>query len=113
MYDADCLDAAWDLVKDWTEAERESLRRNAPVMGLAAPIRTETLRDVAIRVLEIAREGLKRRAMLSVSGDDETRFLTELEEIARTGLNPAQVLIAKFKTDWNGDVRHAFKECAF
>ena len=113
MYDADCLDAAWDLVKDWTEAERESLRRNAPVMGLAAPIRTETLRDVAIRVLEIAREGLKRRAMLSVSGDDETGFLTELEEIARTGLNPAQVLIAKFKTDWNGDVRHAFKECAF
>lgn len=113
MYDSTALDAAWDLVKDWTEAERESLRRNAPVMGLDSPIRSETLQDVAIRTLEIAREGLKRRSKLSVSGDDETGFLTELEEIARTGLNPAQLLIAKYKSDWNGDVSHAFKECAF
>ena len=113
LYDQECLDAAWDLVKDFSAAERESMRRNAPVLGLASPIRNTTLQTLAVRAVEIARLGLKKRALLSYSGDDETGFLTELEEIARSGINPAQRLLQKYHGSWKGDLSHAFSEYAY
>lgn len=30
LYDSNALDAAWDLVRDWTEADRQSLRDAVP-----------------------------------------------------------------------------------
>ena len=58
LYDAAALDAAAELVADWTVEEREAMRRDVPRLALAAPLRTRTLRDVALEVLDIAREGL-------------------------------------------------------
>src|SRR5690606_25805996 len=34
LYDEDCLSAAWDLVKDWSAADRQALREAAPRLGL-------------------------------------------------------------------------------
>jgi glutamate--cysteine ligase len=113
LYDQTSLDAAWDLVKDWTAAEREALRRSVPVMGLAAPIRQTSLQPIAIEALKIARSGLKRRAMHNSAGDDETGFLGELEDIAATGRSPAHVLIERYKTVWGRDVRPVFTERAY
>ena len=49
---------------------------------------------MAIDVLEIG-EGC-RRARLDHSGNDETSFLNPLTEIARTGVCPAETLLASF-----------------
>ena len=38
LYDDNALDAAWDLVKDWTAAERQKLRDDVPRLGFAATI---------------------------------------------------------------------------
>ena len=43
----DRLDAAWELVKDWSNAEREQLRADVPKQGLAAKIGGRTVRDIA------------------------------------------------------------------
>ena len=39
LYDAQALDAAWELVKDWTAEEREALRNAVPKSALATPFR--------------------------------------------------------------------------
>jgi glutamate--cysteine ligase len=113
FYDAAALDAAADLVGDWTDAEREAMRRNVPRLALAAPLRTRSLRDVALEVLDIAREGLHRRARRSVVGDDETHFLDPLFAIAHSGSTAADNLLDSFRTRWAGAIDPVFTEYAY
>src|SRR6056297_2550612 len=47
LYDGAALDAAWDLVKDWTTEERSALRNGVPEQGLSVPFRGGTLQDIA------------------------------------------------------------------
>lgn len=113
LYDEAALDAAWDLVKDWTAAERDQMRRDVPKMGLQTPFRGKTLQDIAKIALVISREGLKTRARFNGHGESETVFLQDLDGFARTGMNNADKLIADFNGDWNGDVTKAYEFCTF
>ena len=113
LYDQDCLDAAWDLVKDYSAVEREMMRRGAPVLGLKTPIRDRNIQDLAKAALEISRAGLKRRARLNPAGDDETGFLTGLEQIALSGKNSAQQLLDLYHGPWKGDINQVFEHCAY
>src|SRR3981081_3898585 len=63
------------LLSAWTAAARRAMRREVPRLGLDTPHRSRTLRDIALEVLEIAREGLHRRAVRDTGGEDETLFL--------------------------------------
>src|SRR5215207_8384101 len=47
LYEDGPLDAAWDLVKDWTAVERQALRDAVPREGLKAMIRGRTVQDTA------------------------------------------------------------------
>ena len=47
LYDDTSLDAAWDLVKNWTAAERQKLRDEVPKAGLAATIHGRTAGEIA------------------------------------------------------------------
>jgi glutamate--cysteine ligase len=111
LYDDGALDAAWDLVKHWSMAEREALRDAVPKLALDAPIPGGgKLLDLAREVLPIARAGLSSRARLSTSGDNETGFLEPLEEIADSGKVPAQRLLDKFHGEWGGDISRVYEE---
>ena len=61
LYDQDCLDAAWDIVKDWTAPERQKLRDDVPKQALKATIRGRSMLDLAKDCLTLAHAGLKRR----------------------------------------------------
>lgn len=114
LYDQQALDAAWDVVKHWTLDERQALREAAPKLGLSAPIPGGgELRDIARQVLDIAHAGLKARARLSASGEDETGFLEPLREIVRTGKVPAELLLDRYHGAWNGDVSQVYREASF
>jgi glutamate--cysteine ligase len=78
LYDGAALDAAWALVRDWTAEERATLRAEVPRAALKTRFRNRTVGDVARDVLEIARDGLKARALLDRNGDDESVFLDTL-----------------------------------
>jgi glutamate--cysteine ligase len=93
--------------------DREALRRGAPVLGLRAPIRGNSAKDIAQAALAIARQGLKSRARADGSGQDETHFLAELDDIAASGVTPAERLIERYRTEWGGDVRRVFEACAY
>ncbi len=113
LYDSDALDACWELVKDWTAAEREALRLTAPMLGLRAPFRNTDLQALALQVLAIARQGLAARGRNSPCGDDETVFLEVMEEIAEQGTTPAEMLLNQWRTEWHGDVHRIFEACAY
>jgi glutamate--cysteine ligase len=113
LYDSVALDAAWDLVADWTAEEREAMRRDVPRLGLATPLRTRILRDIALEMLEIAREGLHRRARRSVTGEDETHFLDPLFAIAGGGHTPAEQLLEDYRTRWDGAIDPVFTDYAY
>jgi glutamate--cysteine ligase len=113
LYDQGALDAAWDLVKDWTAEERETLRREVPRTALATPFRGRPLRETAARVLEIAQAGLKARGRRGKVSADETEYLEALAEIVASGRTPAEDLLARFGGPWSGKVAPIYRECAY
>ncbi|MDE2562474.1 MAG: glutamate--cysteine ligase [Sphingomonadales bacterium] len=114
LYDQTALDAAWDLVKDWTMEEREALRGAVPRLALDAPVPGgRRLRDIAGQVLAIARAGLSARGQLNSAGDNESGFLGPLDDIVASGKVPAQVLLEKYNTTWGGDLRRIYEEKSF
>ncbi|SFK08999.1 glutamate--cysteine ligase [Methylocapsa palsarum] len=112
FYDSPALDAAFDLVKPWTAEARETLRADAPRLGLEATIAGRKLRDVASDVLGFARAGLARRDRRDSEGRDETCFLDPLDEVVAAGTQ-AEALIGRYKSEWGGSVAPAFEECVY
>ncbi|GIL00013.1 MAG: glutamate--cysteine ligase [Alphaproteobacteria bacterium] len=113
LYDSGTLDAAWDLVKDWTAEEREALRRDVPKLALKTPFRGKPLQHVARAVVELAADGLRRRAKLDQVGGDEGHFLEVLRRIAETGVTPAEEKLEAYRTRWQGSVDPVFAEYAY
>ncbi|MCK5910855.1 MAG: glutamate--cysteine ligase, partial [Caulobacter sp.] len=113
FYDDAALAAAWDLCKDWTIEDREGLRRDVPRLGLKATVAGRTVQDVAKDFVAIAKSGLKNRAQLNGGFLDETIYLGDLEEIADSGITPAERLLALYNGDWKGDIGRVFTDCAY
>ena len=113
LYDQAALDAAWDWVKDWTEEERDQLRRDVPKYGLQTKFRNGTMQDLAKRALVLSREGLKTRHKLNAYGESETVFLAELDDMAKTGKSNADKLLQLYKGSWEGDITRAYQDCIY
>jgi glutamate--cysteine ligase len=113
LYDDDCLEAAWDLVKDWSAAERQTLRDDVPRQGFKAAIRGRSMLELAKECLTLAHAGLKRRDRRDAEGRDETRYLAALGDIVTRGVTPAEDMLEKFRTAWGGSVAPAYEEYAY
>ncbi|HID40289.1 MAG TPA: glutamate--cysteine ligase, partial [Calditrichaeota bacterium] len=113
LYDGTALDAAWDLVKDWTDEERQQLRDDVPKLALDAPFRDGTVNDIAKQMLEISRLGLKNRNRQNPLCDDETIYLESIQRIVNEGKPPAARMIEQFENEWNGDIDQIFKHYAY
>ncbi len=112
-YDRGALDAAWDLVKNWTREEHEYLRNEVPRRALGTPFKGRSVREIALEVLAIAEEGLKRRNRRDRSGNDERYHLETLMEIASAGRTPAEELLEAYQSRWQGSVDPLNKEYAY
>jgi glutamate--cysteine ligase len=113
FYNSTALDAAWDLVKGWTRADRAELKAAVPRDALAATVAGRSARDVARDLLAIARSGLKARARLNAQGADEGIFLDPLDRIVETGMTQADTLLALYHGRWQGSVQPVFEEFAY
>ncbi|MES1155039.1 MAG: glutamate--cysteine ligase [Pseudorhodoplanes sp.] len=113
LYDEKALDACWQIVKDWTTAERQALRDTVPTQGFAAAIRGRTLLTLATETLKLSRAGLARRARMDPGGQDETRYLDPLDDLVSRGTTPAEELLVKYNGPWAGSVDPVFKEYAY
>jgi glutamate--cysteine ligase len=113
LYDASALDAAWSLCADWSMAERLRLRTDAARLGLKARAGSRTLQDIALELLEIAASGLHARNRLNAAGDNESGFLLPLQEIAESGLTPAERKLELYHGRWGRSVDPVFTEFAY
>jgi len=113
LYDSTALDAAWDLVKDFTRAERHALRDGVPKYALKLPFRSGNVRNLAVEALRIAAAGLRRRARLNSNGADESIYLDPLIEIVDADQTPAERKLELFHGPWNGNVDPVFREFAY
>ena len=113
LYDDDSLDAAWDMVKDWTAEERQRLRDEVPKLGFAAKIGGRSILQLAKATLALAESGLVRRRRQDKNGHDETRYLRVLQEFAARGITPAEELLEKYHGRWGGSVAPVFAEYAY
>lgn len=61
LYDSDALDQAWDLIRDWPIEFHQQLRADVPRNGLHTQLpERQTLANMAMETIEIARHGLLR-----------------------------------------------------
>ena len=113
LYEQSALDAAWDIVKDWTAEERQKLRDDVPRLGLKAMIRGRTMRELAAEVLVLARTGLAARAISGCKGKPETTFLDVLDETVSSGKTAADNLLDLYNGAWKGDVSRVFRDFSY
>ena len=113
LYEQSSLDAAWDLVKDWTDEEHAALRLNVPKDAFHTKFRNGTVKDIAKEVLKISGSGLKLRAELNHNGDDEQIFLKCLNDMTDKNQTRAEEMLEKYHGEWNGDITKLYKEYAF
>jgi glutamate--cysteine ligase len=114
LYDQGALDAAWDEVRHWTIEERQVLRDAVPKLGLKAAVPGGgTLQQLGKRILDIAEGGLNARGRLNAAGDNESGFIDPLREIVASGRTPAEMLLERYRGEWNGDVGCVYDEQSF
>jgi len=113
LYDQGALDAAWDLVKDWTIEDHDYLRSHAPRTGLSTRFQGLPLSDLARDMIEIAHAGLRARKRLDAEGNDETIYLAPLDRAVASGLAPADELLAKWQGEWQGSFEPLFRDYAY
>jgi glutamate--cysteine ligase len=113
LYDDTALNAAWDLVKDWSAEERQALRDGVPRLALTTPFRRTTVHDISRQVLAIAEAGLKARALKNSKDEDETIYLEFLADTVASGRTPADELLARYEGPWKKQIDNVFEEYAF
>lgn len=110
LYDDTALDGAWDLVRDWTEAERQALRLDVPRRAIHTPFRNRTVAEIGDEVIALAEAGLRRRARLDARGEDETRYLAPIRETLALRKTPAERWLDRYHGAWGGDLTRIFDE---
>ena len=113
LYDETSLEAAWSVVKDWTEEERQGMRDIVPRLALKTPLRSGIVQDIAREVVAIAKAGLMARGEKNPLCGDESSFLEVLEMAADSGITPAEHLLEKYERDWHGDIDRVFTSEAY
>ncbi len=113
LYDDDCIEGAWDLVKRWSFHERLALSDVAQKIGLEARAGRIPLKELAAELLNVAMIGLVRQKALNERGEDESIYLYRLMDMVRSGYNQAALTISRWKGRWNYDVGRMVEGCSY
>lgn len=113
LYEDSALNAAWDLVKDWSIGDMATMRADAPRLGFETPWQNKNFLDLAKEVLKISDEGLRQRNFTSGSGENEQGFLQVLWSDVEKGKTPADELLDLYHGAWKGDLSHIFREFSY
>ena len=113
LYDADSLAAAEELIAGIDARAVSDARMSVARDGLNGSIEGRPVLELARRMVDIASDGLNRRARLDSSGNDETGYLDALRPIADSGETRAEALLRRYQNDWNGGLEPLYREFQF
>lgn len=91
FYDQASLQAAWELVKDWSAVERETLRQQIPQQGMKATVRGHNVGALCEQMVRIAMAG--ERSLGATAG---VRLLEPLLQRAVERRSPADDILDAF-----------------
>lgn len=100
LYDKEALDAAWALVRDQSQADREAALDDASRRGLAGEMAGRPTLELARELVEIGREGLRRIGHAGQRDADERGYLEPLLRQLETGRSPGQEILDQWETGW-------------
>ena len=113
FYDSDSLSAAWELVKDWSWEERMKVYNSAHKYGLQSIVKGSSMWELAMELINIAKDGLLRQEHLNESGENEIIYLNSIEQDVKNGICPADKLIERWENEWSRDIKELIKDCAY
>ena len=99
LYDSESLNEAESLAKSWSFDMYKKAYEEVPVKGLDLIINKRSINDHAKDLIAISKRGLKKRNFLDGTGNDESGYLNQLEEITHTGNNQAKKMLSM----WNNN----------
>jgi glutamate--cysteine ligase len=114
LYDPQSQKEAYDLAKPFMNSKiLEEGRVSAAKFALGGFINNISIHDIALQMLKISSDGLKRRNNLDSRGIDERQFLDPLFNIVNNKKTGAETLLEKYSKSWNQKIDNIFVEDAF
>jgi len=114
LYDPQSQKEAHDLAKPFMNSKiLEEGRVSAAKFALGGFINNISIHDIALQMLKISSNGLKRRNNLDSRGIDERQFLDPLFNIVNNKKTGAETLLEKYSKSWNQKIDNIFVEDAF
>lgn len=94
LYDSGSLNEAESLANSWSFDMYNKAYKEVPINGLDVIINKRSLNQYAKDLIEISKRGLKKRAQFDSSGNDESGYLNQLEEITHSGNNQSKKMLS-------------------
>ena len=108
LYDSSALQKAEAIANVFSHQDIVNARVSAAKDGLKGQIGSQNIHEVAAQLIEIAEIGLKNRARLNKSGEDERIFLKPLKTIINSGLSQADIVRDLYYKEWNEDINNVY-----
>ena len=105
LYENDCMEGAWDLVKGWTFEERVQILHETYREGFRATAKRHKMGDLAHELVEIAAEGLRRQDCRNASGDTEEIYLDTVRDRVMRRVTLAEEFLQKWESHSGDDDR--------
>ena len=106
LYDSEALNEAESFANSWTLEMYNKAYSEVPIKGMDLVINNNSIKDYAKELITIAKKGLKNRKIYDLSGNDETGYLSQLEEIVYSGKNQATEMLSI----WNDNNKEAINK---
>jgi len=104
LYSPSARKEVFKLLGNLSAADRQELFNKSLVSGLSATQGNTNISHVAQTLVEIAESELKSR------GFGEEILLDPLKENLKTKNNPASLLMKRFKSEWNSDIKKVIEQ---
>ncbi len=113
FYDSGALDAAWDLVKSWSWEERVKAYNSVHKYALQSISRNKSLRELAEQLINIAKSSLIKEDIRNDLGENESIYLSGIEQDVKNGICPADKVIEKWENELGRDIKKLVEHCAY
>jgi len=100
LYDESARAAAWNLVADASQEQREAARSDVARHGLEAHYAGRPVLELARELATLAREGLRRIAHAGSRDPDESVYLDPIFEQIESGRSPGSVVLERWEGEW-------------
>ena len=103
FYDNNAMEECENLLSSLQYRDFSELRYNVPKQGLQTAVKRALVSDYAKIIIQIAEKSLKE------AQTGEELFLNSIKEFTLKGESPADIIIRKWNSSWNKDLRKMIK----